>query len=541
MEYIAPNTDISICSGVPIDNTYEHTLTFATQAAQRTYFISKRVRLIRENSYQRVMSNKLRIEAPLSEVATCNYMFFRTNNATGDTTFDERMYFAFITGWEYVNNVTTEITYEIDVFQTYYFDFHIYPCFVVREHHNTDAIGENIVPENLELGEYVIDQCGTIAPYDIDQVVDADNGSILLYSVCNNDELSSDFDGGFINYCYTALNIIKCVNLAQLRTTLNRLMTNRGSIKDAVVYACMCPFNPLFTLEGNNYMVNNINWTFRYAKSIFPVKLDGYSPKNNKLLTSPYYTLRVRTDTGMCEYPMEYFSGAYLDFDMIGTLIPEPTLTLMPKNFKQGGDVPANQQIPRLDLRMSITSYPQVALASSVYQVYMAQNAASIRTAMLETGVSGVNSVLGSLFRGDMFGASGAFINANFEIQKELAKQKDLSIRPQELNGTQSVTSDYAIGAKKFYLDLLTIKASFAKRIDDYFSMYGYQTNEVKTPNILGRPYWNYVKCYNMELGINNAPQPYIDKIKKCFANGITFWHDPTAVGNYTLNNRPTP
>lgn len=540
MEYIQPNTDIAFCSGVPIDNTYEHTLTFTNATAQRTYFNSKRTKLISANSYQRVMSNKLRVEMTISEASACNYMYFRNKNANNDTTFENKYFYAFITGWEYVNNITTEITYEIDVFQTYYFDFHIYPCFVVREHHNTDAIGENLVPENLELGDYVINQTGTIAPYDIENVVDADAGCVLLYTVCSNDENSSDYSGGFYNFVFSALNIIKCTTLAQLKTTLNRFIYNRKTIADAVVYACMCPFIPLQNLENNNDMIQNINWSFTYSKSLFPVTLDGYSPKNNKLLTAPFYTLRVRNDTTVCEYPMEYFSGAYIKFQMVGTLIPEPVLTLIPKDFKKGYDL-AQGELQRLDLRMSTSSFPQVALASSVYQVYLAQNAASIRTAMLDTGVSGVNNILGSLFSGNLFGASGAFIDAQMTVQKELAKQKDLSVRPQELNGTQSVLSDYAIGAKKFYMDLLTLKYQNAKRIDDYFSMYGYATNEVKTPNILGRPYWNYVKCYNMELGIGNAPQPYIDKIKKCFANGITFWHDPTAVGNYTLNNRPTP
>ena len=99
--------------------------------------------------------------------------------------------------------------------------------------------------------------------------------------------------------------------------------------------------------------------------------------------------------------------------------------------------------------------------------------------------------------------------------------------------------NDYAVGAKVFYGDILSIRAEFARIIDDYFNMFGYATNRVKTPNITGRPHWNYVKTKGVVLDVANAPQPYIQKITDCFNKGITFWHNPSEVGNYALDNRP--
>src|SRR5699024_5529024 len=46
--------------------------------------------------------------------------------------------------------------FELDVMQTWYFDYELLPSFVEREHSVTDNVGENIVPENLELGDYMI-------------------------------------------------------------------------------------------------------------------------------------------------------------------------------------------------------------------------------------------------------------------------------------------------------------------------------------------------------------------------------------------------
>ena len=69
--------------------------------------------------------------------------------------------------------------------------------------------------------------------------------------------------------------------------------------------------------------------------------------------------------------------------------------------------------------------------------------------------------------------------------------------------------------------------------------MFGYATHKVKVPNRTGRPHWNYVKTKGMVLDVANAPQPYIQKLIDCFNKGITFWHNPSEVGNYSLDNRP--
>lgn len=45
-----------------------------------------------------------------------------------------------------------------------------------------------------------------------------------------------------------------------------------------------------------------------------------------------------------------------------------------------------------------------------------------------------------------------------------------------------------------------SIRDEYAKIIDDYFSMYGYKTNELKVPNITGRLNWNFVKQLNVIL-----------------------------------------
>lgn len=155
--YIAPNTNIYILHNVPLDNTYRNTLYFESVSKQFGYFGSKTKYTLNNQSYQRVNRNRIRIEKTAEDLYDCNYIMFQ-NKAFGD-----KWFYAFITRpAEFVNTLVSEIEYEIDVLQTWSFDYTLKPCFVEREHSETDNAGDNTVPENLELGEYVLDGLANI-------------------------------------------------------------------------------------------------------------------------------------------------------------------------------------------------------------------------------------------------------------------------------------------------------------------------------------------------------------------------------------------
>ena len=524
MSYISPNTDIVLCKDVPLDNSYDHTVTFANLSAQQTYFASKAFKTLTANSYQRTMSGHLRIECSMAEAVQCNYMYFK------NTSFENKYFYAFITGWEYVNNITTEITYELDVFQSFHSDMHIKACFVEREHSNTDAIGENLVPEGLEQGEYILMESNNVSPTDISGYISA-SACILMFCTFNDDSECTDYNGGLINYCYTALNVVVKTTLNDLNTFLTKVINKKGSL-DGIVASYMCPFTPL---SPSAYASSVVTWNTAIQKGYST--LNGYTPKNNKLFTSPYYTMRIRSDVDSNEYPYEYFSGDYCNFDLIGIFMPEPCLIFIPKNYKRNGTTHDAQR--RTEMRMTISNFPQVALSSDVYKVYLAQNAASLRASIGAKYVERAKSFANQLGNGSIAGAVGEGASIASDIELILAQMEDIKIKPPELNGTQTSLNDYAIGAKNFYVDKLSIRAEFARIIDDYFNMFGYATHKVKAPNVTGRPHWNYVKTKGIVLDVANAPQPYVQKLQNCFNRGITFWHNPSEVGDYTLDNRP--
>ena len=147
--FIEPNTNIRILKNVPLDTTYKHTLYFNNATDQTNYFKDLTKHNLTNQTYQRVRKGVARVGVKAEALYDCNYIMFQNES------FGTKWFYAFITSVEYVNNIVSEITFEIDVMQTWFFDFHLRECYVEREHTVTDNIGDNIVTEPVDLGDIV--------------------------------------------------------------------------------------------------------------------------------------------------------------------------------------------------------------------------------------------------------------------------------------------------------------------------------------------------------------------------------------------------
>ena len=88
----------------------------------------------------------------------------------------------------------------------------------------------------------------------------------------------------------------------------------------------------------------------------------------------------------------------------------------------------------------------------------------------------------------------------------------------------------------------MSIKAEYARIVDDYFDKFGYKINRVKIPNVISRTYWNYIQIGNLEeIGYSNnlgsVPAKSMDKINNIYRRGTTVWHSHDNIGNYNLSN----
>lgn len=122
---IIPDSNITLYKNIEIDN--DEQLAFSSKAKQTAYFQNK----IAINYVPCTVIKKtgaLRIEANFSTVAQCNYLSFV------NPTLDNKIIYARIIDYEYINNECVEITYAIDYWQTWMFDVDFEDMYIEREH-----------------------------------------------------------------------------------------------------------------------------------------------------------------------------------------------------------------------------------------------------------------------------------------------------------------------------------------------------------------------------------------------------------------------
>ena len=82
------------------------------------------------------------------------------------------------------------------------------------------------------------------------------------------------------------------------------------------------------------------------------------------------------------------------------------------------------------------------------------------------------------------------------------------------------------------------IRKHHAQTVDDYFTMYGYQTNRVKVPNVSSRPYFNYVQTIDVNIK-GGIPADQMERLKAVYNNGVTLWKSTATIGDYSVDNSP--
>jgi hypothetical protein len=79
-----------------------------------------------------------------------------------------------------------------------------------------------------------------------------------------------------------------------------------------------------------------------------------------------------------------------------------------------------------------------------------------------------------------------------------------------------------------------SIQRQYAECIDNFFTKYGYACDEVKVPPRNNRKEYTYVKTKDCLL-IGQMPSDDNKKFCNIMNNGITWWKDPSQVGNYGI------
>ena len=525
--YIQPNTTIKLLKNVPLDTTYQHTIFFSNKTEQTSYFSSLVKHNLTSQSYQRVQRGSIRVGISADSCYDCNYLMFQNTN------YGVKWFYAFITGVEYVNNDVCEIHFVIDVIQTWFFDFKLKECFVEREHSETDEIGDNVIRENVDVGDVV--DLGAL----YDQFTDMHLCICVASAVTDGGVPTS---GAMYNGVYSGIEIFGYDTDEHGVQSCNNFLkaVNEAGMSDSIISIFMMP-REFFTAFGGSDI---LSYTVEKEKETLA---GGYVPKNNKLYTYPYSFIRVCNEQGVAgAYPYELFSGDDCKFELFGSVSPSPECLLYPISYKG--------QLKNYDEGVLMNNFPQCAWATDSFKQWIAQNFGNIALS--------VGSGIASLAVGNMaadtralnsFRSGGNPVNAYQarEVQKtqvatdvsggianSIVGIAEARLLPPQAHGAMSSTLNAALDRFNFLISKVSIRPEYAKTIDDYFTMFGYATKRVKVPNISSRPHWNYVQTIGC-VCVGSVPADDMREICSIHDRGITYWKNGNEIGNYELDNSP--
>ena len=526
---VVPSSNIILLK-TPFELDYKNNLTFSNITAQLNYFNSLPHTEITDATYQR-KEGVIRYPALIDNILSYNYCMYQNEN------FSNKWFFAFIKNMEFVNNNVTNITIETDVFQTYQFDITYKQSFVEREHVNNDTVGLHTIPEGLETGEYV---CNS---HVIDDAMD-ELTSELMYVLSTTLDLQSSSPSSSAKFTQAGVRKYNgiasgCVyyplfTTSELTQVLNAL-ADKGQI-DGVNGLFMAPRIFLGSATGPEMPESNSPHTYTNTISK-QTTLNGYTPKNNKLKCYPFNYLLVSNNNGT-NVVMHYEDfGSSCTFKIDMAITPGCSIRMIPTNYK---GITENDENAINMGKLPICSYPV-----DMYTNWLTQNSVNIGGVTFSSddiniGMASSNAVLGTIGNiasGNYMGAINSAVNGAGGIANALIAKKQHELTPPQargnLNAGDVITSE---GKNTFHFYKMSIKQEYAKCIDDYFSMFGYQVNSVKTPNITGRRNWNYIKTIDINI-IGDVIQDDMQKLKNIFNNGVTLWHNPSTYLDYSQNN----
>lgn len=531
---ITPNTNIKLLK-VPFELDNLNQLTFTSLQNQETYFNSLPSIDLENATFQR-KDNRIRFETneefTYDDVLEYNFCMYQ------NTSYGTKWFYAFITNVEYKNDGMSELEIKTDVFQTYQFDMIWNSSFIEREHVSkaNDTASGNLVPENLETGEYTIDSslsqnelqdvCPVIA-MNYDPIVDHDQGfySGNVYQAYG---------------CYVVGVTLQTMFSEQSQITaisgLMEYLASKGK-SDSVLSIFMAPkkladwrVDATWTVINLHYVIKQAAYNNFYTQPYNftdmsiqkPTSLNGYTPKNKKLFTYPYCYLLLNNNSGQTAvYRYEDFSTSNIKFGIKGVLSIGCSIRAVPKNYK---GITNNYEYG-----LNLGKYATCSWNNDVYINWLTQNAINVPMDI----ASGTISTASGVITGNPIGIAAGGIS----IANSLSSIYSHSLNPVQTSGNiNSGDINMGDGKNTFTLEAMTIKSSFARIIDDYFTMYGYATHRVKIPNLNNRSNWNYVKTIGANI-TGDIPQKDLQELKDIFNNGVTLWHNPSTFLDYSQNN----
>lgn len=283
-----------------------------------------------------------------------------------------------------------------------------------------------------------------------------------------------------------------------------------------------------------------------FANDSTPINegFEVYEPINNKCYNYPYQFL-VLSDNAGAEIPLRFEDFADRDalFYCYFVTNPENALLMIPKNYAASGEFSLNHTL-------IVEGFPQIPYMSDNYAYYQGTHGAQIAvnrySRYMEYAAGAVSliknvveaeksSTLFSKSWGDIFSKPlGKITSGIDEAVKDYAVEGDRRADALSVSNAASCSTRATLG----YLGVFVYKKYLAtcdiRRIDEFFSRYGYAWNLLETFNYNHCPDYDYIQTQGCNIE-GQIPAADKAKINALFDAGITIWHERDGSNRYGL------
>lgn len=554
------NSAIILCKGIKLDRDYRNVLSYSESQLLATCR-DNRYRIAEASNYSFIgRDNRIIVNFTWGQCIKANYIAFQNPN------YNNKWFFAFIDNVVYKSDEATEIDFTIDAWSTWFNDWQKKPCYIVREHVNNDGIGQNTIPENLDVG--LVEAINNVE----ETALGIDYGYYIVcastWNIGDNQTQASQQVG---SVCYNGMIFAEKIYLFQTvnRNGLIQALVNLqlflmqtssdghiADVKNVYIVPDYC-INAaelqqhVKTVGGYDctYYVlpNSVNIPQSELNATFS-NYNTYKPKNNKCYCYPYHYLFATNNNGANNiYKYENFDDPKNPkFAISCVIMPGCSGRLYPKFYKGQGT--------NVDESLPLGKYPICEWSCDAYINWLTQNAVNIPTNFalsLGGGASTMipmsgstlangpeNNTRGQNIVNNIGGAVGAGTSIAGGIANTIGAFYSVSLLPSITGGQNTADVNFVNGLNTFVIYEMKCKDEYLKIIDDYFTRFGYKINRVLEPNIVGRRNWNYLEIASSEtVGNGDVPTTYMNEINNACRRGVTIWHKHDNIGNYNLDN----
>ena len=582
MSWVEPIGYVRLLKGVALEPGYENTIYFESKQEQYNYFFHHDGISFNEQTYTRYNRGIIRVARNIRDCYQVNYLMYCNDVPSGYSS-SQKWFYCFVSEVNYIAENVTEIVFEPDLLQTWMFDYDLGSCYVERQHTTTDEPGDWLEEEGLEIGPYEYQEFQGLSEFNEWSVVVGANFN-ATWDVYNDWTFTKNDGGEMYAGVYNAIKYYMfdvftvdgggnfIYNQSELSRLRNFFKGISGWVLDwspEIVSVFMIPTafgiysgtghaTLIEPYEANHYVEKKIPISANnYAnKWVFHADDEGYSsntnPKNGKLYTYPYTGLAVTNETNAVSvFPYEYFKSPLhperAEFNLKATLSVTTESWLVPLNYKGLGQNYLE--------KMELGNFPMCSYTTDNYLLMVANSMVGFGEMILNDYAAFQRHELADIsslriwnrqrvgsknetpYQATQRETENKLLRreskaveklGNVNLALEVGQNLGNYVRSIDMHFPFSATQTNVLAAATrrlgFHFYNFKITEKYAKKIDEYFTRYGYAIKRMMIPNRYARTKWTYVKTIGLNFTRCDMPGDIAEEIRRIYEQGVTWW-----------------